>query len=77
MGTCPSSQGNCDMTFDITVLREGASFQMAVEIRRLRRHAVGQRSCFLSAFNIRTIATIVFQFRVVAGTPNILSIRPR
>jgi len=29
------------------------------------------------AFKIRTMAIMVFQFRVVAGTPNSLSIRPR
>src|SRR5215475_2080383 len=32
---------------------------------------------FSCAFKIRTIAVIVFQFRVVMGTPNIFSISPR
>jgi hypothetical protein len=36
-----------------------------------------QRSFFGWPFKIRTIATIVFQFRVVAGTPNNLSTWPR
>ena len=50
MGTCPSSQGNCDMTFDITVLREGASFQMAVEIRRLAASCCGSAELFPVGF---------------------------
>src|SRR5437660_1237403 len=36
-----------------------------------------QRSFLPSAFKIRTTAMIVFQFRVVTGTPTSLSIWPR
>ncbi len=38
---------------------------------------VSQRSFLFRSFKIRTIARIVFQLRVVAGTPNSLSIWPR
>ena len=37
----------------------------------------GESAAFFLPFNSRTIARIVFQLRVVAGTPNSLSICPR
>lgn len=46
--------------------------------RKSLAHGIGCQRPFLPwPFKIRTTALIVFQFRVVAGTPNSLSIWPR
>jgi hypothetical protein len=54
-------------------------FGLGIELEPLplaKNRELKKRAASLSSFKIRTIAMIVFQFRVVAGSPYSLLIRP-
>ena len=54
---------------DIFNLRMGNCREIAITLKTIRESTVGGYRGVLWPFKIRRMATIVFQFRVVAGAP--------